>query len=518
MASTRDAGWEAFQQGNSEEAIRLLKQACVEDPSDYESHLYLGAVYGSASMHEEAIATLTTAVHLNPANAQARYNLGVAMEKAGHFPQALEAFHQAVTLDPGYEKAAEAINRLQPGDQSNHQGAVHERTAEFRPPPSADNYEPTMQSETANAGIASSSDAAIEPDAPGFASAARAGATSALPSHGLLSQYTPSPNAPAGPTAILEPYSSEMPPPNYNDEMDIPGAVRDFGRILISPDPFFREQAGRTGLMSPMLMVGVFLILQFITILVSNSSRGLFSFVAGLVVSPFSLAMAGAAMLVTYLISALIVHFLGWIFGNRQDYSMSVKACVYSDAPRFVLSLLVSIYFSFVVMPGIINDPKFNSELEEAMSLPAGTINNSYSTTGTYSTFPATRPTVRTTTTGKRSGSPTVTSANPAPPQASPTMFFKVLGVMWRRFGVMILMSFGVWLVGWLWSSVLLAMAIHRFQRIPAISAAAVVVIMYAFALLLVAVLAALVGGAVVTLIKFALQNGAAAGTPGPVH
>src|SRR5258706_11082975 len=98
MASLRENGWEAFQRGDLDEAIRLLTLACQEDPTDYQAHLILGAVYGKTEQHEEAIATLISAVHLQPANALARYNLGVALEKAGHIDSAVEAFRQAVTL------------------------------------------------------------------------------------------------------------------------------------------------------------------------------------------------------------------------------------------------------------------------------------------------------------------------------------------------------------------------------------------------------------------------------------
>ena len=115
MASLREAGWEAFKEGKTDEAQALLTQACRENPSDYDAHLFLGAVCGRAGRHQEAISALTVAVHLQPANAQARYNLGVAMEQAGYPEQAAEAFRQAVTLDPNYFKARDALHRLQQG-------------------------------------------------------------------------------------------------------------------------------------------------------------------------------------------------------------------------------------------------------------------------------------------------------------------------------------------------------------------------------------------------------------------
>ena len=44
----REAGWQAFQRGDLEEAISLLKTACQLAPDDYQAHFFLGAAYGKA--------------------------------------------------------------------------------------------------------------------------------------------------------------------------------------------------------------------------------------------------------------------------------------------------------------------------------------------------------------------------------------------------------------------------------------------------------------------------------------
>src|SRR4051812_10864132 len=61
---------------------------------------------------------------------------------------------------------------------------------------------------------------------PGFVSR-NSGSASALPSHGLLNDYSPSPHAPDGPSTTFDSYAGGLPPPNYNDEIDIPKAFRD---------------------------------------------------------------------------------------------------------------------------------------------------------------------------------------------------------------------------------------------------------------------------------------------------
>ena len=158
-----------------------MRQACVEDPGDYQAHCYLGAVYGKADRHDELIQTLTTTVHLQPANAQARFNLGVALEKAGFHRQAIEAYRQALTLDPNYFKARAAIERLDepPAEYSNSADiggatgnlAIEERIAA----PSMSVSDPNRAvGATAPAYTESPSSQSLHEEPPGFSSATAA--------------------------------------------------------------------------------------------------------------------------------------------------------------------------------------------------------------------------------------------------------------------------------------------------------------------------------------------------------
>src|SRR5205807_1064925 len=87
--------------------------ACKENTNDFQAHMYLGAAYGQTDRHNDAIQTLTRAVQIEPSNAQARYNLGIALERGGWPNEAMTAYQQALTLQPGYDKAQEALQRLQ---------------------------------------------------------------------------------------------------------------------------------------------------------------------------------------------------------------------------------------------------------------------------------------------------------------------------------------------------------------------------------------------------------------------
>ncbi len=113
MSAERDAGLAALQKGDAATAITALESANEQQPSDYQTLLYLAAAYGMTERHTEAVTAMTQAVTLQPANPQARYNLGVAYERAGWTAEALTAMQQAIQLQPVYTQAQEAIHRLQ---------------------------------------------------------------------------------------------------------------------------------------------------------------------------------------------------------------------------------------------------------------------------------------------------------------------------------------------------------------------------------------------------------------------
>jgi hypothetical protein len=515
MSSDCEAGWAAFQRGDIEEAIRQLSSACAESPFDYDAHLYLGLAYGRARRHADAIAAITAAVHLQPANAQARYNLGVALEQGGYGEQAIEAYRQAATLDPTYTRAVEAVRRLGGIAPAGAGAAAPSAPAPFHAPPPDSPADATLAFPSTPAASSYGAAPTVQwqpaPDAaaPGFEAAGQPARGGALPDHGLMHQYAPSPNAPAGPTTAFSPYSSEMPPPNFNDEMDVPGTFRDFGRIIVTPGKFFRDQVGRNGLMSPILMVGLYLIIQLAVSLVTSGAQGVVTLVASLIFSPISLAITGAWMVALYLVSALVIHFLGWLFGNRQDFSVSFRACVFADAPRFVMAALVSLYMAFFVLPSFTAKPFTPADLDEALGLPPGTTASGYPTNTPQ---PGGVPSV--TRGGRRRGTTTRTRPT-VMPQPTPEVFFRLFSVMWRRVGAIFAVSVAFSLIGWAWSTVLLVLAIHRLQQISPGAAIGVVFLMYALLALIILLLVFGFAGLIFALINSAVHSGAAAGAVG---
>src|SRR5438309_2198398 len=133
MASEREDGVRALQQGNPAAAAPLLEAAIQQNPADFDALLFLGAAYGQVGRQMDAINTITRAVQVQPANAQARYNLAVAMEQGGYKEQAITALGQAITLQPDYPKAQDALRRLQGGSSGSAPASAPTGEGSFAP-------------------------------------------------------------------------------------------------------------------------------------------------------------------------------------------------------------------------------------------------------------------------------------------------------------------------------------------------------------------------------------------------
>lgn len=109
--SLGDRGIQAFREGRTEDAVRLLKEAVSEDPRDQRAYLVLGAAYIQRREYDEAVAAFERARDLRYDLPHVHYNLGLAYQKVGRPQDAIAAFRAAVEIDPSYEKAKEALDR-----------------------------------------------------------------------------------------------------------------------------------------------------------------------------------------------------------------------------------------------------------------------------------------------------------------------------------------------------------------------------------------------------------------------
>jgi len=109
--SLGDRGIQAFREGRTGDAVRLLKEAVSEDPRNQRAYLVLGAAYIQRREYDEAVAAFERARDLRYDLPHVHYNLGLAYQKSGRPQDAIAAFRAAVEIDPSYEKAKEALDR-----------------------------------------------------------------------------------------------------------------------------------------------------------------------------------------------------------------------------------------------------------------------------------------------------------------------------------------------------------------------------------------------------------------------
>jgi tetratricopeptide (TPR) repeat protein len=94
-----------FQQGRSQEATALLKEAVRDYPESGTLWLVLGRVYLEQSDLPQAEKALRTALRLDPQLVEANFSLGVALLSAGQTAEAARYFRKTVELRPAYVQA-----------------------------------------------------------------------------------------------------------------------------------------------------------------------------------------------------------------------------------------------------------------------------------------------------------------------------------------------------------------------------------------------------------------------------
>jgi Flp pilus assembly protein TadD len=100
--------------GQIDSAIEDLKSAVQLNTADPQVHNYLGIAYSQKGMKDEAIAELRKACELNPVSPLIRFNLGMVFLEIGHTDVAKSCFRRALLIDPSYQKARDALRKLEP--------------------------------------------------------------------------------------------------------------------------------------------------------------------------------------------------------------------------------------------------------------------------------------------------------------------------------------------------------------------------------------------------------------------
>ena len=475
MSAETEQGLNALQSGNAAEAVTLLERATQSDPTDYQAFMYLGAAYGQAQRHDDAINALTQAVMLQPANAQGRYNLGTAMEGAGHIPQALEAYQQAVQLQPDYPKAQEAAQRLQGGSTPGYAAPTETPIAQGYAPtetPIAQGYAPPAETPTQYApqGYAPQQPPQYTPPQGGYAPPGQQ-QTQAYGQPPAYGQPTMMPGQPANPYGQPPVYPGGYAPGAYRggdayveDRFDLKQAAIDWTQVIRAPKTFFEGQVGRTGYKAPLAFLFFTLLVQSIVSLVGIIFRPAMMGATLLGVG-LNLTLIYALTALAVLISALVYHGVGKMFGNQADVSGSFRAMTYSQAPWLIFTVVMALATPLLgggqTSPmGMALPERPSIYLKQSQNTPG----SPYSSPGNSRYSPGG---------GSYRGGGT-TQANPFSNPAA-------LG------GIMALGVFGILMILALliWNLVLLVMAISSIQQISTGSAVGVVVVIMLIAIVL---------------------------------
>lgn len=94
------------QMGRTAEAIPAYRRAIALAPAYPEAHNNLANLYQMTGALEEAVASYRTALRLRPEYAEAHRNLASALRRLGRMEEAVTALATAVKLNPGYAEAA----------------------------------------------------------------------------------------------------------------------------------------------------------------------------------------------------------------------------------------------------------------------------------------------------------------------------------------------------------------------------------------------------------------------------
>ena len=108
------AGLLAFEEGDFERAVELIKQATVQSPNNSQFRNNLGSVYASQAKTDLAIGCFQSAIAIDPVYILAYENLGNALMELGRTQEAIKHYQKVVSLEPnnegGYIHLATALN------------------------------------------------------------------------------------------------------------------------------------------------------------------------------------------------------------------------------------------------------------------------------------------------------------------------------------------------------------------------------------------------------------------------
>ena len=95
----------AYQNGNHDEAVRLIEKAIGINSKNPFYYNNLGAVFNAQDRHTEALSSYQSALELDPHYADAHYNIGNIRRKQGILDQAISSYQRTLEIDSNHVNA-----------------------------------------------------------------------------------------------------------------------------------------------------------------------------------------------------------------------------------------------------------------------------------------------------------------------------------------------------------------------------------------------------------------------------
>jgi hypothetical protein len=345
--SLREQGVHALREGNVDGAIDLLARAVMADDQDTDAKAYLGVAYSQKGLHEQAVRVLRSALERQPQNVSHRFNLAVAQERAGDIPGAASEYSRVLQSNPEHAQAKARLQALGPQAQA-------ERASVPRPAPSVTGAPPTVGTPPSGAPWLAGGQVqspAGQAGPPGTVQCSkcqqwsRPGPSCEWCSAPLRSASAPLPGSTPYPSAGSSGYAgTEAGIVAYQeDRFDVAQAFKDWLQVLVSPQSFFRDQEGRTGLAGPISFLLVYTFLSVLFFLPGLLMRGLVGPVPALLILSLGTVVLWLMGLLTMFVWAGIIHLFCMMFGGQGGYTGTFRAASYASAPWAIVGLVAGL-------------------------------------------------------------------------------------------------------------------------------------------------------------------------------
>jgi len=126
-AAAEEAGTEAFERGDFDEAISQLEEAADAAPDDPEIHRKLGLGYEAKGRLDEALAQYNESLDKDPEQAEVLYKAAIVRKTQGDTAGAIEDLNRALVVNQEFVAA-----RLILGDLYTTQGETEKAKAEYQ--------------------------------------------------------------------------------------------------------------------------------------------------------------------------------------------------------------------------------------------------------------------------------------------------------------------------------------------------------------------------------------------------